>query len=293
MIRWRRQAKNAAAFPEHRVQWGALTDPGLVRQENQDAFGYRQPEDAALLEQKGVLFVVADGMGGHRGGATASRLAVQVILREYYASRARQPGEGIRAAVEAAHRAVREKSLASRELQGMGTTVVILALQDGHAHVGHVGDSRAYLIQGDRIRRLTRDHSLVQQWVDQGVMNADEARRSERKNVLTRVLGVRGESVAVDLLSPPHVLAPGDTFVLCSDGLHGVVEDDEIRDLVRRHEPQEACQALVALARERGGPDNITVQVVTWTEDSPVRPETAPGDEETRTLSRTAGGRPA
>lgn len=268
------------------LSFGSLTDVGVVRSENQDAMGFRVPDDPEDMAGKGALFIVADGMGGHKGGATASRLAVKTILDRYFISRAGEPGDRIRSAIEAANQAVLQKSQIDKDLDGMGTTVVALIFRPPHAYVAHVGDSRAYLVRSGSIRQLTKDHSLVQQWVDQGVMKPDEARHSGRKNVLTRVVGSR-ESVEVDMRSPPHTLAPGDTFVLCSDGLHGLVEDDEIRRTTTEMDPQEACSRLVTLARDRGGPDNITVQIVSWMREAPVRgaAERVPG-ETTRVISR-------
>lgn len=282
-----RSAKNpgAAAIADS-LQFGSLTDVGVVRSENQDAMGFRVPDDPEDMAGRGALFVVADGMGGHKGGATASRLAVKTILDRYFGSRAGEPGDRIRSAIEAANQAVLQKSQADKGLDGMGTTVVALIVRPPDVFVAHVGDSRAYLVRNGAIRQLTKDHSLVQQWVDQGVMKPDEARHSGRKNVLTRVVGSR-EDVEIDLLSPPHVLAPGDQFVLCSDGLHGLVEDDEIKRTITEMASQEACARLVTMARDRGGPDNITVQVIGWK----ASPETADvsavkAEETTRTISR-------
>lgn len=288
MMLWGRSAKNpgAAAIADS-LQFGSLTDVGVVRSENQDAMGFRVPDDPEDTAGEEALFVVADGMGGHKGGATASRLAVKTILEKYFDSRSGEPAKRIQEAIESANRAVFKKSGSDAGLDGMGTTVVALVIRPPHAYVAHVGDSRAYLVRSGSIRQLTKDHSLVQQWVDQGVMKPDEARHSGRKNVLTRVVGSR-EDVEIDLLSPPHVLAPGDQFVLCSDGLHGLVEDEEIRQTVTETASQDACARLVTMARDRGGPDNITVQVVSWMWEIPVPApaERAPG-ETTRVLSRS------
>lgn len=288
MTLWGRSAKNpgAAAIADS-LQFGSLTDVGVVRSENQDAMGFRVPDDPEEIAGEEALFVVADGMGGHKGGATASRLAVKTILDRYFNSRAGEPGDRIRSAIEAANQAVLQKSQADKGLDGMGTTVVALIVRPPDVFVAHVGDSRAYLVRDGRIVQLTKDHSLVQQWVDQGVMRPEEARHSGRKNVLTRVVGSR-DDVEIDLLSPPHVLAPGDQFVLCSDGLHGLVEDDEIRRTVSEMDPQEACARLVTMARDRGGPDNITVQIVSWMRAVPVQAPAGPervSGETTRVMS--------
>ncbi|MBI3394052.1 MAG: serine/threonine-protein phosphatase, partial [Nitrospirae bacterium] len=171
MTLWGRSTKNSGAVAiADSLQFGSLTDVGVVRSENQDAMGFRVPDDPEDVAGKGALFVVADGMGGHKGGATASRLAVKTILDRYFNSRAGEPGDRIRSAIEAANRAVLLKSQSDKGLDGMGTTVVALVVRPPNAYVAHVGDSRAYVVRNGAIRQITKDHSLVQQWVDQGVM---------------------------------------------------------------------------------------------------------------------------
>lgn len=245
------------------IEWAGLSDRGIERQENQDAFGSTAEDEGRGKTRGEHLFIVADGMGGHKGGATASRMAVNIILKEYRAGSDPHPEENLRMSILAADRAIRLAATADTRLAGMGTTVVTLTiLNEREALVGHVGDSRVYLVRGDSMRQLTRDHSLIQKLIDEGSMSLEEARTSTRKNVITRALGGSEVGKPDFFLTAP--LFPGDSFILCSDGLHGVVTDDEISGIVREHRPLDACRLLVDLARERGGPDNITVVIVLW-----------------------------
>lgn len=222
----------------------------------------RVNEDCYTLANDLGLYVVADGMGGHTAGQLASQLAAEGALR---AARTLQGAsaslaEKLRYAVTAANQEVFETARERPELTGMGTTLVALLAGDRRAALAHVGDSRAYLVRGDRIRQLTDDHSLVGELVRRREISEDAARAHPHRHVLTRALGVR-PSVEPDLaeLTPE----PGDVFVLCSDGLTGHVRDDEIAEAIARDaDLQAAVDRLIALANERGGEDNITVLLV-------------------------------
>lgn len=247
---------------------GNLTDVGLTRQENQDYFGDFEPAEHAT--ELGRLLIVADGAGGHRGGKLAARMAVDVVAEAYYRSdltntslEGKIPGieEKLRSAFREANRRIHRKAMDDESLKGMACTCTALVLHRGKAYVGHLGDSRAYLVRGGEVRRLTRDHSIVQERVDAGLITPEEAKVHPERNIITKSLGYEPE-IEPDLLSPPLPLAPGDVFVLSSDGLHGLLSDEEIAATVRRAEPIEACEKLVAAANARGGTDNITVQVV-------------------------------
>jgi PPM family protein phosphatase len=238
----------------------AATDIGLKRTQNEDSHGIWVPEDEARLARRGVLLVVADGMGGYRAGEVASRLAVETVVGVYRATDEGDVPSVLRHAVEEANRVVHRESLANPDKGGMGTTCTALVVRGTEAWVAHVGDSRAYLVRGKGIEQVTRDHSLVAQFVREGQLTPEEARVDPRRNVVTRSLGV-APSVEVDVESVPHALRPDDTFLLCSDGLHGQVLDPEMAEAVAGRNLERACQDLIALARERGGPDNITVML--------------------------------
>lgn len=234
-----------------------LTDIGRRRSSNQDRF------IAQALETRAgplVLLAVADGMGGAAGGEIASAHAVDELLRVVReAGTPENDARTLKEAITAANYAVFNRARRDPALQGMGTTVVAALIRGRSMVVGHVGDSRAYLIRRGTIRRLTADHSWVFEQVRLGALTEEEVATSSLRNILTRSVGVN-ESVEPEL-SPPLALEPGDIILLCSDGLHGVVGDATIAHIAQTAEPEEAACRLVDLANERGGPDNITVVV--------------------------------
>jgi protein phosphatase len=231
----------------------ALSDVGLRRPANEDCY--------ALAPDLG-LFLVADGMGGHRAGQVASEMAAQaaVAALRTLADASASLTEKLRYAVSSANREILSAALAKPELAGMGTTLVALLADGERVALAHVGDSRGYLVRGARIRCLTDDHSLVAELVRRREISESAAKGHPHRHVLTRALGVR-RNVEPDLaeLSPE----PGDVFVLCSDGLTGLVEDEEIAEVVGAERDLEvACGRLVDAANSRGGEDNITVLLV-------------------------------
>lgn len=231
-----------------------------MRQENQDSCG-KFPEDG--LDQtapSGILFIVADGMGGHRGGRRASEIAVQIVEQRYFDDARGGIGDRLKQALAAANGQILEYASAHPEYKGMGTTCTALLVQGAAASIGHIGDSRAYRIAREGITQITQDHSLVAEMVRRGLLSEKEAILHPDRSLLYRALGTR-EEVEIDLIEGFPVSAD-DRFLLCSDGLSNLVMDNEIEEMVRNSEPQEACKQLVALANKRGGYDNITVLVV-------------------------------
>jgi protein phosphatase len=199
-------------------------------------------------------------MGGHEGGELASGIAVEKV-RDTWSGGSGDPSDLLIAALSNAHNAIQEYAVEHPEFAGMGTTCTAVALIGNLLYYGHVGDTRLYLIRNGAIRRLTHDHSLVQKLVDSGVITEEQAAEHPDRNVLVSALGMHG-AVAVDVPEAGVPLEPGDTLLVCTDGLHGLVKDDEMLDAVTRCEPRLACQELVQLAKDRGGPDNITVQIL-------------------------------
>lgn len=230
------------------MRFGVRTDVGLMRTANQDAYGIREP-----------LFVVADGMGGHRGGEVASRIAVERILA---ASSWNDPLAGLRDGFSAANQAIREHAELNEECRGMGTTVVALVLAGHQALLAHIGDSRIYRFRRGILSLLTRDHSLVEELVRQGSISADEARNHPQRSVLTRALGTT-ETPKVEYAEfDPE---PGDLYLLCTDGLTAEVAEPEIAAALQKaDDPQTAAELLVEAALSHGGSDNITVLVVAY-----------------------------
>ncbi len=212
-----------------------------------------------LTDPSGLLFIVADGMGGHLGGREASQMAVHHIAERFYAASLRHPAEKLRRAFLAANAAIYARADADPTLQGMGTTATALLLRGRHGWIGHVGDSRAYRITEEGIEQLTQDHSQVEEMVRRNLLTREQAAIHPQRNVLNRALGARAE-MEVDVI-PRLPLQPDQRYLLCSDGLAEVPLDD-VRDAVLAHPPQRACDRLVQLANAHGGHDNVTVLVI-------------------------------
>lgn len=242
------------------VEAFVLTDIGCYRTINQDALAYVSSGDTAERERRGVLAIVADGMGGHQAGEVASRLAVDVIRAEYFRSRGPDPLAALRQAFLAANVAIFQAASEDASLFGMGTTATALALRGPDVLVAHVGDSRLYRLSEGGLRQLTQDDTLVAAMLRDGLIGADQMRSHPDRNVLMRALGTHTElGFAAQRCEPPRI---GESFVLCSDGLHDVVEDGEIDEIVRGQAPEAACRRLVDLAKLRESGDNISAAVV-------------------------------
>jgi protein phosphatase len=234
-----------------------LTDVGRRRESNQDSL---------LIEPQRRLFAVADGMGGHAAGEIASNIAIEALSEtlEGTAWDGRTGTQHVASALEHAffegNRRICESVVERGEWRGMGTTIVAMIALDDRAVIGHVGDSRAYLLRGGALRRLTQDHSRVSEQVRMGLMTDEEAHRHPMRNIVTRALGNRP---ALDVDISEAEARPDDVFLLCSDGLNSMLTDSEIHRSLTRHgrDPEGACRELVALANSKGGEDNITVIV--------------------------------
>jgi serine/threonine protein phosphatase PrpC len=248
------------AIWEHCLELAVLSDVGLRRPNNQDSLAVVLAGSQEKFDQRGHLFMVADGMGAHAAGELASKLATDIVPLTYNKLLDRPPPEALRAAVQAANDQIHSRGMASDDFRGMGTTVSALVILPQGAMAAHVGDSRIYRLRGDRLEQLTFDHSLVWELQAAGQIPAEEVPSYIPKNIITRSLGPNPETqVDLEGLFP---LEPGDTFLLCSDGLSGQVPDEEIGQVLAALPPQEAARILVDLANLRGGPDNITVIVV-------------------------------
>jgi protein phosphatase len=246
-----------------RLKAGAATDVGRVRQVNQDSF--------LVLDDRG-LYAVADGMGGHQGGEVASQLAIEALRSTYVEGAV----DALAAAIEEANLRIHEEGEADPNLQGMGTTVVAVAVvpdeqgdeTTGSLLVANVGDSRAYLFRDDSLTQLTEDHSMVGDLLREGRITEAEAEVHPQRNIVTRVLGVY-DQVDIDLW--PVDAVRGDRLLLCSDGLFNEVAGDQIASVLRRlADPQEAAAELVRRAIEGGGRDNVTVLIVDVVDDGGV-----------------------
>ncbi|HVF05997.1 MAG TPA: Stp1/IreP family PP2C-type Ser/Thr phosphatase, partial [Frankiaceae bacterium] len=226
-------------------RYAALSDVGLLRDHN---------EDAAFAGQR--LLAVADGMGGHAAGEVASAAVIAALQQlDELGMDAGDPEEALREAVEEANVNLRDMVAADSELHGMGTTVTALLNDGAYAWLAHVGDSRAYLLRAGELQQITRDHTYVQQLVDEGRIAPEEASTHPQRNFITRALdGRTGMEMDLQRLD----LQPGDRVLLCSDGLSGVVSDTSLGEVLAGTTPEVAVQRLVDLALRGGGPDNIT-----------------------------------
>ena len=240
---------------------GSLSDPGQVRELNEDYFGTPETMEIPLdlVERRGRLYAVADGMGGHAAGEVASQQAIFTLFKEYYSSPSPEITKRLKEAIEAANAEVHAQASLDRAKAGMGTTLVAAVLQGDDLYVANVGDSRAYLVRKQSIEQITRDHSWVNEQVQAGIITEQEAREHLYRNIITRSLGTKPD---VDIDFFQRKAHPGDVLVLCCDGLSNEVEDDEIARIVSANSAQESAQKLIDLANQRGGPDNITAIVV-------------------------------
>ncbi len=231
--------------------FAGLTDPGRQRDHNEDAF--------ALAPELGIA-VLADGMGGHNAGDVASAIAVNTtmaILRQTAGLAAR---DRLETAVQAAHAGIREKAASSARYNGMGTTLVAVLVEGQTLTVAHVGDSRLYRLRSGQLTALTRDHSLLQEFIDKGLYSPEEARRKVARNILTHALGLED---SLTLAIGGHATQAGDRYLLCSDGLYEMLSETETAALLgRAMTPEEVCPVLIELANAKGGKDNITVIVI-------------------------------
>lgn len=224
------------------------TDVGKVRANNQDA---------PIVSEKLRLYGVADGMGGHKGGEVASTSARDDLLREL---EGKTPSvAALSGAIEEVNRQIYHQQEHDDALTGMGTTLSVLWMSDNFVYIGHVGDSRVYLLRDGEFKQMTLDHSLVEQLVREGVLTEEEAQNHPMRNIITRAIGT-DESVEVDVVVEER--RKGDLWLACSDGLYGLVDDRQMRDALRQYAPEKAADVLLKAALDAGGRDNVTLVIV-------------------------------
>ncbi|HUB01628.1 MAG TPA: Stp1/IreP family PP2C-type Ser/Thr phosphatase [Terriglobales bacterium] len=244
------------------IEVSGQSDIGCLRQNNEDSYGYWEPADDRNFERQGRLAVVADGMGGYEGGQEASRLAVETLTSIYREHEGDDPQQALIDGLQAAHEEIRRYGMAHPELRGMGTTCTAIAIVHDALYYVHVGDTRLYLIRDGQIRQVTRDHSYVGRLVEAGMLSREEAEKHPQRNILTAAVGTAPE-LMMDSPGRAEPLRPEDVLVICTDGLWGQVHDAEILSAVENHKKlKQAGHELIELARERGGPDNITVSLL-------------------------------
>ena len=241
------------------VKLGAKTDLGRVRDNNEDKFDFFEPEDPSVLATKGCFYAVADGMGGHSAGQIACEMALKTVIEMYYADPSADVEAGLRRAIEQANGLIWDTSQTIPDRQGMGTTLTAAVVCEDRLTLAQVGDSRAYLLRDGAIAQLTEDHSWVAEQVRLGTMTLAEAQISPFRNIITRSIGTAA-TLEADIFT--QELRRGDTLLLCSDGLSGHLEPEELGAVLQGHSPSAAALALVEEANERGGRDNITALVL-------------------------------
>jgi serine/threonine protein phosphatase PrpC len=242
-----------------RLDVAQLTDVGRRREHNEDNMAYVIPKDEQVMTKKGALFIVADGMGGHAAGEVASEIAVDTVSNVYYQDDSDDVAVSLLHAIRRANASIYQRAAENMLRTGMGTTCVAAVLRGNMAYIANVGDSRAYLLRGSQVKQISQDHSWVAEQVRAGLLTEDQARTHAQRNVITRCLGTQAE-VDIDVFQ--EELNDGDSLVLCSDGLSGLISDEELRRIVDQYLPQESVYHLVERANLNGGPDNITAIVV-------------------------------
>jgi serine/threonine protein phosphatase PrpC len=266
---------------EYHLWVGARTDTGRVRANNQDAVGtWKDLPQTIPFDDSGYLFAVADGVGGNEQGEVASALAIETLFHTYYGDDTTEVPNALKRAVRKANEAVYERGLSQSEDRAMGTTLVAGVIRGTTLTIGNVGDSRAYLFRGrTQSTQISKDHSLVAEAVRAGQMTAEDAKKSRQRNVITRALGQR-QKVDVDIFEVD--LMDNDVVLLCSDGLHGIVDDAEMKQVAQALAPDEAANELIDLANNRNASDNVSAVIVKATaEYAPVSVPAAPPMEMT------------
>ena len=241
------------------MEIGVKTSKGKIRETNQDSYYISNDENCPL-------FIIADGMGGHKAGEVASKLAVEIISSSFENQIKNIEMDdnsiinAIKNSIWRANDEIYRKSIENEEYSGMGTTVTMAYETNGNIFIGHVGDSRAYLLRDNTLYQITKDHSLVEELVKNGTITREEARFHPQKNIITRAVGTNKE-VEIDLIVKERT--KGDILLLCTDGLTNMLNDEEIKELlIINDDMQKACELLVQLSNEKGGLDNISVVAI-------------------------------
>lgn len=241
---------------------GAISDIGKVRDKNQDAYYVSSKNDLGL-------YIVADGMGGHKSGEIASLMALETVKNQFLKFDAKTDNKAdilklIKASIEEANIKIYLKSLETLECQGMGTTMTLAYIFKDNILLGHVGDSRAYIIKDGNMIQITEDHSYINELLKNGTITEEEAKTHPKKNMITRAIGTSSK-IEVDIIEEKYKL--GDILLICSDGLYNMLEEKEINSVFNRDKSmQESCEILAAMANEKGGLDNITVVAIKFDE---------------------------
>jgi serine/threonine protein phosphatase PrpC len=245
------------------VELANMSDIGCMRENNEDYFLYGEPDDDNDFAQRGRLIVIADGMGGYASGEVASRLAAHTLSEVFLKEPPNEPREVLLRGFQLAQTSILEQANSRPELRGMGTTCSAAILRKDRMYLGHIGDSRVCLIRDGNVQQLTQDHNFAAELLRDGYITGEEVATHERRNTLTAALGCDGNVGNADFAPEPVQLYKDDIVMLSTDGLHNMVTPDDIVFATEEgNSLSTACQQLVMLARVRGGPDNITLQLL-------------------------------
>ncbi|MGO9379654.1 MAG: PP2C family protein-serine/threonine phosphatase [Dissulfurispiraceae bacterium] len=237
----------------------AGSDKGLVRRENEDSFLLHVPDDEEIIDSKGILAIVADGVGGGPAGKRASSMAVELIRDFYYQHPAEDKLEALRASMELANLRIYMEARGEPLLRGMATTCTALVACNTEGFLCHVGDSRAYLLRDGALHMISEDHTLVNELIAEGIISPEEGRMHPQRNIIMKALGSMNH---LEPFTSNIYFQKGDTLLLCSDGLHGYMSDREISSILSRNTVEDAGRKLIELSLDRGGADNVTVLVL-------------------------------
>jgi protein phosphatase len=235
-----------------------VSDLGNIRTNNEDMGLFFKIADENVLREKGYMLIVADGMGGHNAGEVASRMATDIICKEYYNQSSSSVEKNLEKALSLANKTIFEKASSDQAFQGMGTTCTVLVVIEQDVHYAHVGDSRAYIQKGGAFMQITEDHTYVQQLVNSGDITAAEAAVHPKRNILTNAMGTKAD-LRIDTGKCKYSFEKTDRLLLCSDGLYDYLNDEELNKILADNSLKNAAGNMIAMAKERGGHDNITV----------------------------------
>lgn len=248
-------------FMQPGIKASITTDVGCVREANEDRGRHISPSDLEIRAKRGTLTIVADGMGGHASGEVASQMAIELIGEHYYSDLVNEVPDALQNAIQLANYEIYTASISSEKYYGMGTTIVALVLLGNVGYAAHVGDSRLYRLRAGQMKQMTMDHSQVMEMFKQGIISWEETKTHEDKNIILRAVGT-SKNVEAEA-SPAFAVEPDDEYLLCSDGLSDMLEDDEILQIWRQaNNIYEASENLIQRARNNGGHDNVTAAIV-------------------------------
>lgn len=246
------------SFEEGDIKAVVVSDLGNIRTNNEDMGLFFKIADENVIREKGYILIVADGMGGHNAGEVASKMATEIISREYFNQKNGDVEKNLAKVLALANKNIFEKASSQKAFSGMGTTCTVLVVKDRDIYYGHVGDSRAYIQKGDSIMQITEDHTYVQELVKNGEITAEEAAVHPKRNILTNAMGTKSE-MRIDTGKSKYKFDKNDRLLLCSDGLYDYLNDRELKDILAEGELKSAANIMVQQAKARGGHDNITV----------------------------------